>query len=216
LAAAYAVQRERFGLGPIAGYKVGLTSKAMQDLLGLSTPAAGMIASGSVFASPARLDSARYTRLGLEFEIAVRMGRDLGADEDPADAVDAVCAAIELVDDGAQDYAALTAEAFIADNAWNVGVILGDFHTTWPELVEIEGRAFADDSEIGTGTGRDVLGGPFASVAWLARHLAEQNEMLRAGDIIMTGSLMKAQFPTRPTRYRYVAAGLGTVTCDVA
>jgi 2-keto-4-pentenoate hydratase len=215
VSAAYAVQRERIGARPVAGYKVGLTSKAVQDLVGLKTPAAGLVTADSVHVSPARLERARFTRLGIEFEIAVRMARDLGADEDPAGAIGAACAAIELIDDGACNYAELSAERFIADNAWNVGIVLGDFVTAWPDLSAVEGRAFADDVEIGVGYGRDVLGGPLASVAWLARHLAEQGDILRAGAIVMTGSLMKVQFPARATRYRYAASGLGAVTCDI-
>src|SRR3989442_8183874 len=67
------------GRGDIAGWKIALTSRAMQQMTGVDQPAAGAIFSKVVHASPARIDLAAYHHLGVEFEVAVRLGDDLPA-----------------------------------------------------------------------------------------------------------------------------------------
>src|SRR5438552_17004244 len=72
------------GRGEIAGWKIALTSKAMQQMTGVDQPAAGAIFSKVVHASPARVDLAAHHHLGVEFEVAVRLGDDLPATGGPA------------------------------------------------------------------------------------------------------------------------------------
>ncbi|MEO8924797.1 MAG: hypothetical protein ABI330_18565, partial [Caldimonas sp.] len=123
-----------------AGYKIGLTSASMQAMCGIDTPVAGVVLDDRVHASGARLARAGPVRLGIEFEIAVRLGRDLAPIDRPfslADieaAVDAVAPAIEIVDDRACDYKSLDVFSLVADNAWNAGIVLGEFRTSWPAL----------------------------------------------------------------------------------
>ncbi len=223
VADAYAVQREYVrlqvkarGAAPV-GYKIGLTSKRMQDMCGINSPIAGVVLADRVHASGASLKASAYGRLGVEFEIAVRLKRDLVPNGDElalaevAAAVDAVCPAIEIVDDRGADYRALDVLSLIADNSWNAGIVLGEFVRDWPELGTIEGVVAADGDAIDRGSGRDVLGHPFHPVAWLATHLAEQGAGLRAGDIVMTGSLVTTKFPDRPLAYRFDVTGLGAV-----
>jgi 2-keto-4-pentenoate hydratase len=218
---AYAVQNayvklraDRLATGA-AGYKIGLTSKTMQVMCGLTTPVAGVVLANGVHASPAAIPAKPYGRLGLEFEIAVRLAKDV---DDPAyvvEAVGGVAPAVELVDDRGCDYRALDALSLVADNAWNAGVVHGEFIMQWPELADAEGVALANGVEIGRGIGRDVLGHPFAALTWLARHLAGRGQYLRAGDIVSTGSLIPTHFPTATTNYSYAVSGLGEISCRV-
>lgn len=225
---AYAVQRDYVRLQMQArgtdgvGYKIGLTSKRMQEMCGIASPIAGVILRDRVAASGAGVDASAYGRLGLEFEIAVRMARDLAPGDralsllDVADAVEAVCPAIEIVDDRHADYRGLDVLSLIADNSWNAGVVLATFVRAWPDLAAIEGVISVDGQAFDRGFGRDVLGHPFHSVAWLAGHLAETGSALRAGDIVMTGNFVTTKFPDRPSRYRFDVAGLGAVELAVA
>src|SRR3954451_2853577 len=117
LAAAYQVQKvyvgEAIGSDQIAGYKIGLTSQRMQAMCGIDQPIAGAVFKRRVMKSGASVRIADYHHLGLEFEICARLGRDLEPRKTPytrdeaARAVDAVCAAIELIDDRHADYAVL-------------------------------------------------------------------------------------------------------------
>ena len=205
----------------VAGYKIGLTSKKMQELCGIATPVAGVVLASGVRVSPATIDATTFAHFGLEFEIAVRIGRDIPVrtDEMSADEIEkyvgGIAPAIELVDDRNCDYRAVDALSLIADNAWNAGIVHGTFSDSWPNLAGLEGVAFADDAEIGRGVGRDVLGHPLRALAWLANHLGARGEMLRAGAIVMTGSIIPTQFPGQDTDYRYDVAGLGEVLCKV-
>ena len=224
---AYAVQRELVRLenqrhgADIAGYKIGLTVKRMQEMCGIDSPIAGVVFQDRVHKSGARLRASAYGRLGLEFEIAVRMARDLEPNGrtpelvDVAEAVDAICPAFEIIDDRHADYGNLEILSLIADNAWNAGIVLGDFVRPWPDLAAIEGIVSADGKVVDRGFGRDVLGHPFHSVAWLAAHLARMGTKLRAGDIVMTGSLALTKFPDRACTYRFDLSGLGAVEVSI-
>jgi 2-keto-4-pentenoate hydratase len=227
VADAYAVQREFVRLQmrargvPATGYKIGLTTKRMQDMCGIDSPIAGVVLADRVHASGAVLKASAFRRVGLEFEIAVRLGRDLAPNgravglEHVAAAVDAVCPAMEIIDDRGADYTGLEVLSLIADNSWQAGIVLGDFVHSWPDLALVEGTVSVDGKVADGGFGRDVLGHPFHSVAWLAVHLAESGSVLRAGDIVMTGSLVTTKFPDRASAFRFEAAGLGAVELTV-
>ena len=227
-AQAYAVQREYVrlqmaarGVGAV-GYKVGLTSKRMQAMCGIDSPVAGVVLQDRVHRSGVQLAASAYGRVGLEFEIAVRLGRDLRPDgraitvAEVADAVEAVCPAIEIVDDRAADYGTLEALSLIADNSWNAGIVLGAFRRKWPDLAAIEGVVSVHGEIVDRGFGRDVLGHPFHSVAWLATQLATAGTALRAADIVMTGNLVTTKFPDRSAAYRFDLAGLGAVDLSIS
>jgi 2-keto-4-pentenoate hydratase len=224
---AYAVQREHVRQQMLArntdaiGYKIGITTPRMQAMCGIDSPVAGVVLADRVHASGTSLRASAYGRIGLEFEIAVRLKSDLapagGVPEliQVAAAVDAVAPAIEIIDDRNADYVSLDALSLIADNAWNAGIVLGDFVRAWPDLPSIEGIASVDGKAIDRGFGRDVLGHPFHAVAWLARHLAARGSGLRAGDIVMTGSVVTTKFPDRPMAYRFDVDGLGLVDATI-
>lgn len=225
---AYAVQREYVRLlmqsrgTKAAGYKIGLTTPRMQDMCGINSPVAGVVLKDRVHASGARINTSAYGHVGLEFEIAVRLGHGLvpaGQTLSIADvsaAVDGVCPAIELIDDRGADYRKIDALSLIADNAWNGGIVLGKFAPSWPDLAAIEAVVSVDSKVIDRGFGRDVLGHPFHSVAWLAAHLAAQGSRLRAGDIVMTGSVVTTKFPDHSTSYHYELTGCGAVELSVS
>tara|TARA_B100001123_G_scaffold343269_1_gene389778 strand:+ start:581 stop:1363 length:783 start_codon:yes stop_codon:yes gene_type:complete len=91
--------------GPIGGYKIALTSKAIQDLVGVDKPCVGAIFASSIFHSPAEIPISKFVRLGLEFETAFRMGRELPEGEtfdqySISKYVDTAMAAFELIEDG--------------------------------------------------------------------------------------------------------------------
>ena len=180
-------------------------------------PIHGTIFKRRVAFTGAHLAHADYHRLGLEFEICVRLGQDLLPSEVPftpeaaGAAVDAVAAAIEIVDDRHADYSVLHCGTLIADNSWNAGVVLGAFTPPPAKMEEATGVAYLDGSEFARGLGADVLGHPYVPLAWLANHLAASGRMLRKGDIVMTGSIVTTRFPTGPFTYRFDVSGIGSV-----
>jgi 2-keto-4-pentenoate hydratase len=212
------------GLGEIAGWKIALTSKAMQQMTGVDQPAAGAIFAKVVHPSPARVDVAAYHHLGVEFEVAVRLANDLPAGGSPwtrasvADRVDACMPAFELVEDGNADYKTLDAFTLVAQNAWNGGVVLGSPVTAWRD-VDLENsvtRCWINDAPGGQGKTGDALGHPLEAVAWLANLLNGRGGMLRLGMIVMTGSSITTKFPAPGDRIRFAIDGLGEVALEAA
>ena len=223
---AYDIQQNYVALlrdrhGEAVGYKVGLTSDAMQKFCGIDHPIAGVVLASRVRSWGAHVARSEFGRLGLEFEIAVRIKSDVPVGDGPCTAamiaphIDGVCAAIELVDDRSADYTNLDMLALVADNSWNAGIVLSEFLMPWPDLEAARGRASKDGADIGEGFGRDILGHPFNSAAWLATQLASRGVGLKAGQVVMTGSVMKTVFPDSGASYRFELEGLGAVEVRV-
>jgi 2-keto-4-pentenoate hydratase len=211
------------GRGEVAGWKIALTSKAMQQMTGVDQPAAGAIFSTLVHPSPARRSLAGYHHLGVEFEVAVRLGADLPATGGPwtrasvADRVAACMPACELVEDGDADYRALDAFTLIAQNTWNGGVVLGAPVTAWRgvDLEHAVTRAWINEAPAGQGQTGDALGHPLEAVAWLANLLNRRGRALGSGMIVMTGSSITTKFPAAGDRVRFAIDGLGEVALEL-
>ena len=210
--------------GEIAGWKIALTSKAMQQMTGMDQPAAGAIFSTVVRPSPARVKLAAYHHLGVEFEVAVRLGDDLPASGGPwtrasvAGQVAACLPAFELIEDGDADYKTLDAFTLVAQNTWNGGVVPGAPVVAW-RGVDLEAavtRCWVNDQPAGQGKTGDALGHPFEAVAWLANLLNRRGRMLVRDMIVMTGSSITTKFPAPGDRVRFAIEGLGEVALEAA
>jgi len=165
------------------------------------------------------LSAGDFVRVGVECEIAVVLARDLAPSEEPftaewvGEAVQAYFPAIEIVDDRYEKWETIGAPTLIADDFFAAGCVLGEAvarHAA-PDLLKITGRAIVNGAEAGRGTGADVLGHPHNALAWLANHLAEQGKGLHAGQIVLTGSLVKTIWITAGDRVVMELQGLGQV-----
>lgn len=192
------------------GWKVGLTSKAIQQQFGFHEPVFGCILhslpTGHVFA-PSDLISP-----GFENELCMRLGRDLTGTisiDDARAAIDVVHPSLEIIETRGPftEQIALA----LADNAQQKTVILGA-PVKLPDILEsIDARVLVNGLVVGTGTGDAVLGNPLNSVVWLAGKLGQYGCTLKAGEIIMTGSFTR-QFPIASgDRIRTEFSGIGTV-----
>lgn len=224
---AYAIQQAfqeievAAGRGAIAGYKIGLTTPVMQKLCGVDEPCYGAIFAREVHHRQAELAARNYCRIGVETEIALRLGDDLpqGGDRDRvAAAVESAMAAIELIEDLRYDYRRLNAAVMVAGNVWNAGVVLGTPVTGWRalDLAQATARLSINAREIGTGSGGDVMGHPLNALGWLAEKLAAAGTPLRRGMIVMTGSMVPIQYPNAGDRVLVEVSGLGTAELAVA
>jgi 2-oxo-3-hexenedioate decarboxylase/2-keto-4-pentenoate hydratase len=203
------------GRGAVAGFKIGLTTPIMQQLCGVDEPCYGAIFAGEVHHRQAELATRNYCRLGIETEIAVRLGADLphgGGRARVEAAVESCAAAIEVLEDLRHDYKRLTATAMVAGNVWNAGCVLGAPMTDWKklDLAAVASRLTINGREIGGGKGGDVMGNPLNALAWLADKLAAAGTPLRRGMIVMTGSMVPIQFPSAGDRASVEVEGLGS------
>ena len=200
----YQVQRALHDLmrpqaGSLVGYKIGCTSKVMQEYLDIPHPCGGGVFEKGVHESGVKLAASDYVRVGVECEIAAKLARDLPPGEQPftaewmGEAVEAYFPAIEIVDDRYVKWETLGAPTLVADDFFAAGCVLGQAvrRASAPDLLDVAGRAIINGKQEGRGTGADVLGHPHHALAWLANHLAAEGRGLHKGQIVLTGSLVK-------------------------
>jgi len=220
----YQVQRALHDLllpdsGALVGYKLGCTSVVMQKYIGIRHPCRGGVFEKGMHGSGARLAADDYIRPGVECEIAVRLARDLVPGEAPftaewvAEAVEAYYPAIEIVDDRYVLWATLGAPTLIADDFFAAGCVLGRPVSRYaaPDIGAVVARATVNGKEAGRGVGADVLGHPHNALAWLANHLAAEGRGLHAGQIVLTGSLIKTLWLKAGDHVAMELQGLGRV-----
>lgn len=195
---AYAIQqrviaaRERAGARRV-GRKVGLTSAAMQEMLGVDEPDFGVLLDEMVVTG--EVDATRLIAPRIEPEIAFTLGARLEGDvtvDEVLAATRTVRGALEIIDSRVEGWR-ITIVDTVADNASSALVVLGDVELAPKEVDFLAERATmrVGDEEV-SGTGDAVLGHPAAAVAWLARALAEHGERLEAGDVVLPGSMARA------------------------
>jgi 2-keto-4-pentenoate hydratase len=214
---AYAIQLAGRALRdrPVVGRKVGLTSAAMQEMLGVGQPDFGYLTDAMVSPSGAAIPAGRFIAPRVEGEIAFRMGRPLGGAvtiDDVLDATEAVAPALEVIDSRIADWRIGIADT-IADNASSGHVVLGGWRPLdGLDLAAVE-LALTAGGERVTGRGDAVLGHPAAAVAWLARALAEHGgERIAAGEVVIPGAMARALPIAAGDAVRAEITGLGAVT----
>jgi 2-keto-4-pentenoate hydratase len=219
---AYAAQEELRKLwepihGPVAGLKIAVTTKVMQELMGINHPCGGMIYARNVHASPHVLSLSRYMHVVVEFELAVRVGRTLAAKATPwtreevrAEVV-AVMAAYELIEDRNAVYKETRPTTLIADNAWNAGIILGK-PVAVSKSTSLDGLVGKLAMPGGVREGR--TDDPMGALAWCANLAADRGRPLEAGQVVITGSVI----PTLPIaageRFEFSIEGIGAVSLE--
>ena len=184
------------------GWKIGLTSRAMQDALGIDTPDSGVLLDDMAFANGATVPAGRFIQPRVEAEIAFVMAAPLdGAGctrEDVIAATQSVAPSLEILDtrilraDPATGQARAITDT-IGDNAANAGFVLGDArHAPGAHDLRWTGAILARNGIVEeTGLGAGVLNDPVTSVLWLARRLAAYGQRIEAGDIVLSGSFIR-------------------------
>ncbi len=204
---AYAVQDRLVALKSASGlkrvgWKIGLTSRAMQAALGIETPDSGVLFDNMVFRSGDQVPQGRFIQPRIEAEIAFVMGQDLsGADVTRAEvlaATDHVTPCLEILDTRILRADPETGQArviidTVSDNAANAGIVLGTKqHPVDAHDLRWVGAIVARDGVVEeTGLGAGVLNDPATGIVWLAHRLARYGQGLKAGDIVLAGSFIR-------------------------
>lgn len=205
--------------GPIVGRKIALASKAMQQMVGIDQPVAGAIFAKDLHDSPASVPRTQFRRLGLEYELAFRMGQDVGPGEHFADSVrglvDQVRPAFELIEDKDADYADICPLTLIADNAWCGGVVLGEPLAGWQDMNLADTASLLEQEGHPPENGNTGAADPWMSLAWVLNHFGGRGEVIQKGEWIITGSILKTRFPAPGDRLTYSVAGKASVEIKV-
>jgi 2-keto-4-pentenoate hydratase len=215
---AYAIQRAVDRLRITAGdrpvgRKIGLASYELQRRGGTNEPFWAHVFAGKVMESGATLECARFLRPRLEPEIAVVLGHDLTGPqvtkEQARAAIAAVRPAVEIVD-VRTDIEGLHVAESIADGGWNAGAILGPAIPVGDiDLDAVSIEVFRNAARIATGNAGLLMDGPAGCLAWLARFTTAAGLPLRAGEIVLTGTMAGAPSIAPGETLRTVYRGLG-------
>ena len=218
---AYEIQliniRQRIAEGArVLGHKVGLSSKAMQQMMGVDEPDYGHLLDEMQVFENAPVKASRYLYPRVEVEVGFILADDLPGEgcteDDVLAATEALVPSIELIDTRITDWKIALCDT-IADNASSAGFVLGEARVK-PSDIDIKtiDAVLTNNGEVvAEGRSDAVLGNPVTAVAWLARKVESFGVRLRAGDIVLPGSCTRAI--DAPPGSNFVADfdGLGSV-----
>jgi 2-keto-4-pentenoate hydratase len=191
------VQRRVAEGGTIRGHKVGLTAKAMQDMLGVNEPDFGHLFADMFIESGSEVAPDRYIAPRVEPEVAFLLGADLPTEgctpSDVLEATESIAASLEIIDSRVRDWKITLADT-VADNASSAGVVLGKYVKLESaiDLARLSVEVVVDGRKVETGESSAVMGHPANAVAWLANTLGKRGVALERGHVIMPGSCTKA------------------------
>jgi 2-keto-4-pentenoate hydratase len=186
----------------VIGYKIGCTSRAIQDQLGISEPIFGRVFDTGCLPTGPRLSHASYANLAIEGELAIRLAEDLPhgplSDEEYTGAIGSVFPVIEL-----HHYVlpmnGSPVAALIASGGMHAGLVLAVQETTCPGRVPVvkELDVTVNDHLVGMTREPWTMGGSATTLRWLTARLAEWGLQLLRGQVILTGSALPL-FPVKP------------------
>lgn len=226
---AYAVQaawveRKRAAGRAIIGWKIGLTSKAMQYALDIDTPDSGVLFDDMRFDDGSTIPKDRFIQPRIEAEIAFVMRAGLKGPDvtvfDVLNATDYIVPALEILDTrilrvDPQTKKARTIVDTISDNAANAGIVTGG-RAMRPDQVDLRwvGAIVSRNGQVEeTGLGAGVLNHPARGIAWLANRLASYGSEIKAGQIVLAGSFIRPVEARHGDTITADYGPLGTVSC---
>lgn len=184
----------------VIGWKIGLTSKVMQDALGITTPDSGVLYDFMRYESGAVIAKDRFIQPRIEAEIAFVLKAPLEGEvtrEQVIAATDHVTPSLEILDtrivrkDEASGKTRVIFDT-ISDNAANAGIVMGkeqhapqDFDLRWVGAVVKK-----NGDVVATGLGAGVLDDPVTGLVWLARRMAKYGQRIEAGQVVLSGSFI--------------------------
>jgi len=212
----YGIEKEITNGAIITGKKIGLTSKAMQNSLGVDEPDYGHLLDTMAYRNGAVISFDRLLQPRVEAELAFILKDDLigpyVTSMDVLLATEAIVPALEIVDSRIKDWQITLADT-VADNASSGLYVLGETRKKVEEIdvKQIGMNLYKNERLQNSGVGAAVLGNPAKCVAWLANKLANYQIYLKAGEVILSGAL-SAAVPAAPGDHFYAKfSGFGEV-----
>lgn len=219
---AYAIQalsmKRRYARGETRiGVKMGLTSRAKMQQVGVDEVIWGRLTDGMRLEEGATLSRARYVHPRAEPEIAFLLKAPLAGDVTAAEAmaaVEAIAPAIEIIDSRYQDFK-FTLPDVVADNSSSSGVIVGNWFSPDTPIDNLGLILEADGRAVQVGSTAAILGHPVRSLVAAARMVARAGEALKPGDIVLAGGATAAHPLAVGMHIRAVFQNLGAVGITV-
>ncbi|OLO26682.1 4-oxalocrotonate decarboxylase [Alkalihalophilus pseudofirmus] len=198
------------------GRKLGLTSKAKQEMMGVHEPSYGVLLESMQLYEGEKISIAPFIHAKLEPEIAFVLKKELkGPHVTVADvlaATEYIAPAVEIIDSRFQGFSFTLADA-VADNSSSSRFIIGDrFYAPEKFDLKLMGMVFKKNGEIiSTGAGAAVMGHPARAIAWLANKLYKVGQSIQPGEVVLSGSLSGAEKIEPGDHFSASFDGIGTV-----
>ena len=209
-------RRLQDGTEQVIGKKIGVTSRAVMDMLKVDQPDFGHLTSSMVFGDGAAIPADTLIAPKAEGEIAFVLKHDLCGpgitNADVLRATEYVLPCFEIVDSRIRDWK-IRIQDTVADNASSGVFVLGDAAAD-PRKIDLSlvGMTLEKNGDVvATGAGAAALGHPLNAVAWLANTLGELGMSLRAGEVILSGSLAAMVPAQAGDNLRVSLGGIGSV-----
>jgi len=232
IADAYAIQRAWVAIKVargrvVKGHKIGLTSKAMQNAVGISEPDYGVLLDDMFYSDGSVIPSLRFIAPRVEVELAFVLDKALAGPDctifDVLDATAYVVPALEILDSrmyrvDPQSKTTRRIMDTISDNAANAAIVTGGrpFKPGEVDLRWIAALCFRNGQIEETGVAAGVLNHPANGVAWLANRLAPHGEGLEAGETVLAGSFIRPIDARKGDTFHADYGPVGSVSCYFA
>lgn len=203
----------------IVGKKIGLTSKAMQEMLKVDQPDYGHILNDMVYEDGETISLNQYIQPKIEFEIAFVLNKDLKGPnvtiQDVFEATEYVVPTLEIIDSRIKDWE-IKFEDTVADNGSSAGAVIGkqtaEIHHL--DLAKVEMKVYRNGEFLDSAVGAAVMDHPANAVAWLANSLSIYGISLHKGEVILAGALSKAIPIEAGDIFTAEFAGIGSVSAS--
>ncbi len=201
----------------VKGYKVGLTSRAMQTQLGVHQPDFGHLTGSMFHLEHNPIDTGAFIAPKVEPEIAFVLGKDIAGPGVTVGqallAVDYVLPSLEIIDSRIRDWKIGIVDT-ISDNASCGGIVLGSkpVRIDSVDLARTGCNLMIDSEVVATGAGGAILGSPINALVWLINTLGERGIEFHAGDVVLPGSVTAAHPVAPGSVVSAEFSTLGTVT----
>jgi 2-keto-4-pentenoate hydratase len=180
----------------VIGWKIGCTSRAIQQQFGLGQPISGRLLVPHAYHDGDTVALSNYVDCAVEPEMVLRLGKSIDCSDVKErtllEAIESIAPGIEL-----HNYrfwhGTPTSQELIASNGIHAGIVCGPAIAFHPGMdLDLEGMGiFVDGNLEASGIGAEIMGGPIKSLMWLAQHVRERGQILRSGEIIIPGSAVK-------------------------
>lgn len=202
----------------LAGRKIGLTSKVMQEATGITEPDYGAIFADQIFENGSVIEHAQFSNVRIEVELAFVLKDDVKGPNttifDVLKVTDYVVPALEILSSRIEMEGRTIVDT-ISDNAALGGMIYGGTPIA-PDAVDlrwISALLYRNETIEDTGVAAAVLNHPAMGVVWLANKLAQHGDSLKSGEIILAGSFTKPMWVYPGDTVHADYGDLGSISC---
>ncbi|NBC57996.1 MAG: 4-oxalocrotonate decarboxylase [Bacteroidetes bacterium] len=197
----------------ITGYKLGFTSKAKMQQMGVDDLIWGVLTDNMEIKPDENIDLSQYIHPRAEPEVAFRISNDIAQEitlDDIPHYIDKMAVAIEVIDSRYKNFK-FSLEDVIADNCSSIGYCIGQWQDLKEDITNLPIQLKFNDKTVQSGFTQAILDNPYQSIVELSRLAAEKKLVLKKGQIILAGAATAAEWLKPKNKVSAELQGFGKV-----